>query len=474
MEAAKNKTPEQPTPDQAQNETRTELRTATHEETPEPSGAANTPTLADSAAPLDPIAGYLAMVDARQRGASPEAATKVFMAEQLRGRFEVETKRISEEVTRAAQARLQARQPQPKLTTATQGAVSEAATRQASAQAQVITRVIAPLDGSASAERALPTAAALARIAEAVLLLVYVNAPHAPAAVEELASLDDRLEGIGETESAPPIQVFDPLTYLTNVRARLPLPNVEIALLDAESVVVGLAELTQAHGGDVLVVAPHRRSAVRRLAFGSVVDGLIQHGSSAVLIVPARPGEAPATSAPSAEAAQAIAPATSFRRILIPVDGSALAESAIAPLMGLLASAPTATGAADHDTLHEIVLLRVAESYPTLPVAEQYVSNLCADLRALPLPRGITWSAAALVGSPSRAIAAITEHGVQRRDVVSGPGVIGQPFDLVVMATHGRGGFTRWLYGSVAAYVLEHIQTPALLTHPPLNEVGAH
>ncbi len=459
----------QPTPNQADAEASEKAPAEPQSEQPE---AANAPISADSAAPMSPLAGFMATVEARHRAAQPEASGKEFMAEQRHGRLEVETKRISEEVTRAAQARLQARPPQPKLaapTVVTAPAAATTAERAAAhkhlfAQGQTITRVIAPLDGSVSAERALPYAAALAQMAGAPLLLAHISVPHAPAPVEELASLDDRLEGIATADSAPAMRAFDPLTYLTMMRAKISLPTVQLELLDADSVVAGLVELTQAQSGDVIVVAPHHRSMVRRLAFGRVVDGLLQQSGSAVLIVPAQPSEASTvTLEPDAEARQEITPAPSFRRVLVPVDGSTLAEMAIAPLLGLLASA---TGDANDDAPHEIVLFRVAESYPTLPAAEQYVADLCAELRAIPASMEISWYAAAEVGSPPGAITAAAEQGVQRQSVVSGSGATDQPFDLVVMATHGRGGFTRWLYGSVAAYVLEHIQAPTLLTHP--------
>ena len=38
-----------------------------------------------------------------------------------------------------------------------------------------------------------------------------------------------------------------------------------------------------------------------------------------------------------------------------------------------------------------------------------------------------------------------------------------QDMDMVVMSTHGRGGVTRWVYGSVADKVLRHSDIPVLL-----------
>jgi nucleotide-binding universal stress UspA family protein len=37
--------------------------------------------------------------------------------------------------------------------------------------------------------------------------------------------------------------------------------------------------------------------------------------------------------------------------------------------------------------------------------------------------------------------------------------------DLIVMSTHGRSGFTRWVLGSVALKVLTRAETPILLKY---------
>jgi hypothetical protein len=38
-----------------------------------------------------------------------------------------------------------------------------------------------------------------------------------------------------------------------------------------------------------------------------------------------------------------------------------------------------------------------------------------------------------------------------------------EPGDVIVMATHGRGGVRRWLIGSVAEEVIRHSPVPVLL-----------
>ncbi len=44
------------------------------------------------------------------------------------------------------------------------------------------------------------------------------------------------------------------------------------------------------------------------------------------------------------------------------------------------------------------------------------------------------------------------------------------PFCLIVMATHGRSGLSRWVYGSVAESVLLGVSSPIFLVKPRQSE----
>jgi hypothetical protein len=46
------------------------------------------------------------------------------------------------------------------------------------------------------------------------------------------------------------------------------------------------------------------------------------------------------------------------------------------------------------------------------------------------------------------------------------------PIDLIVMATHGRSGLQRWVYGSVADKVLRGANQPVLLVRAYPNQEG--
>jgi len=126
-------------------------------------------------------------------------------------------------------------------------------------------------------------------------------------------------------------------------------------------------------------------------------------------------------------------------RILVPLDGSALAE-AILPLAGTLARAHKAG----------LFLLRAVPQKSGHGEAEErearvYLARLSERLQ----DRGVS-EVRVLVphGKPDRAIAeAATEHRV----------------DLIAMTTHGRTGLSRLLVGSVAESVVRHAPAPVLV-----------
>ena len=134
-------------------------------------------------------------------------------------------------------------------------------------------------------------------------------------------------------------------------------------------------------------------------------------------------------------------------RVLVPLDGSTLAEMALPQALALLRDSPSAT----------LILLRAAEA-TTLPgvdpteaqvavvrEAEEYLDGVATRLRGEGLSR-VTTSA-----WYSSAAQAIVEVARTRR------------VDLIVMSTHGRSGLRRVVRGSVAESVLRGTRTPVLL-----------
>lgn len=377
-----------------------------------------------------------------------------------RGRVEAETRRVSEEVTQQAQARLRLeRLRQEQSTTPSTGGDDErrmatddlrddvevAASDRALPEPIAIERVLVPLDGTLYAERALPYSLALATWANASVFLAHVRERDPGRA---RVAFSRALEGT--PPETPVHSEQDAAAYLDAMRERVraivpSIPRVETITLSADTAAGGLMAITERTNADVVVLATHARQGLERRILGSVGDQFIQNTHVPVLFIP--PGLAVPTEQP-------LQP-PKFRRVLIPLDGSAFAEQALAPVLALARCVVP-----DDPYGMEIVLYYVAESQITRPDGARYVEEVCERLHGLGLPASVSVTATALVGSPPGSITSAAVHGV-----ISEPSYP-RRFDLVAMATHGRGGFQRWLYGSVAEYVLSRVAVPTVLVHP--------
>jgi nucleotide-binding universal stress UspA family protein len=191
---------------------------------------------------------------------------------------------------------------------------------------------------------------------------------------------------------------------------------------------------------DLIAMSTHGRSGPGRWLFGSVADEVLRRAEVPVLLVP---GACP----PGWGAAP------TRRQVLVPLDGSELAEEALAPACELAER----LGA-------DLRLLRVVEppvplvadevSYPAavnqdaeLAAAQAYLDRVLARLRAA----GRAGEASALLGEAATTIAAVArEQGV----------------DAIAMATHGRSGLARLVLGSAATGVLQRAAMPLLLVRP--------
>jgi nucleotide-binding universal stress UspA family protein len=137
-----------------------------------------------------------------------------------------------------------------------------------------------------------------------------------------------------------------------------------------------------------------------------------------------------------------------YKRILLPLDGSALAEQAL----------PHAIAHAEQFG-SEIVLMRVLEPLQdhtmlrtagkraerlTSDLASEYLERLAAGVEA----RGVPVQVAVIEGRPYVEIVKFAEAN---------------QVDLIVMTTRGQSGISRWLLGSVTDRVMRGATVPVLL-----------
>ncbi|MCE7869962.1 universal stress protein [bacterium CPR1] len=135
-----------------------------------------------------------------------------------------------------------------------------------------------------------------------------------------------------------------------------------------------------------------------------------------------------------------------MRRILVPLDGSPLAEAALPHALGLASrsGAELVLASVREDLASAVpahLLAEVESSWPELHRA--YLSTLSEKVGG---------RLEMAMGQPAQEIVGWTES-------------LGA--DLVVMGTHGRRGLSRWLVGSVADKVMRHSHCPVLLVRSP-------
>jgi nucleotide-binding universal stress UspA family protein len=137
-----------------------------------------------------------------------------------------------------------------------------------------------------------------------------------------------------------------------------------------------------------------------------------------------------------------------LKTVLVPLDGSPMAEEALGAAVGVLRAGAT------------LLLIRAVEAHgspfkePTeaqvaaIQEAETYLAGVADRMHRMDVKDVAT---SVWYGAPAESIADATRY----RDA-----------ELIVMTTHGRSGLRRLLHGSVAEGVLRATTTPVLLLRP--------
>ncbi len=296
--------------------------------------------------------------------------------------------------------------------------------------------ILVPLDGSQSAEAAIPYAKRLARSSRSRIHLVMV---HEPAAV---------LVGMGDT---PPLLELDQesrdqeRSYLASLSGELlqeGLPMVEFRDLEGAPGPC-LCEEASRLEVDLVVMATHGRGTMGRLWLGSVADYLVRHLTAPVLLV--HPDRRVASEEPEVHS------------VLVALDLSRESEAILEPVVTL---SQVTGGYVTLVHVVEPVIGPVGLGAPFVPavppgvfteqrtLALRKLDEVADRLRA----RGVSVRAR-LVDSASAAVGLLET-------------LQAKTYDLLAVTTHGRGGVRRLLLGSVADKVIRGAGKPVLVVRP--------
>lgn len=147
-----------------------------------------------------------------------------------------------------------------------------------------------------------------------------------------------------------------------------------------------------------------------------------------------------------------------YRKILVPTDGSACAQHAVHEAVSL-------AKAIDADVTFLYALENPLTTGTASPEALPYSAQLWDDLKGM---ADVALEAAIAVAAAEGVTAQALR--VDHRAPVQAILETESEHDLVVMGTHGRRGFNRWMFGSVAEGVLRRATRPCLLIRSPEGE----
>jgi nucleotide-binding universal stress UspA family protein len=300
-------------------------------------------------------------------------------------------------------------------------------------------RVLLTLDGTPLAEQALVYAVSIARRAGASLHIATVK--QFPSSL--LPELPVQAS-VGEVE----------VDYLDEVATRVRdagVSDVSVRVLEGLDVAATLLAHRKEVDAGLTVMSTHGRGPVRRAWMGSVADRYVRASRAPVFVVRAVEDQEPEKD---------LSVDVSFSRVLVPLDGSAESEAALEPATQLgrlsdaayvllrLSLAPHALGspwlpAAVEATEEEIESARVE--------AESELEGAAGQLRGM--------------GFEVEVISSFVEHIAQGiLEWVEDTGA-----DVIVMATHGRGGVRRLALGSVTDKVVRAAACPVLVVPPAIE-----
>lgn len=293
---------------------------------------------------------------------------------------------------------------------------------------------MAPTDGTGFDREAIAVATKLSNAPGAQLKIVRVHsAPMVFTGPDMVDYPREAIEREREWESSR-------LDALAAECAEATCADVSSTLLEGP-VADALARYAKENRVDLIVISSHGRAGIARVTLGSVTDALIRNTNIPVFVV---------KRAPSYLAERETRP---FRRILVPLDGSKLAEEIIPQVIELAKKNES-----------EIVLLHVLvpATYSqkqiedaALPwwendvdVAQTYLGEQAERIRAAGVPASIEIT----IGED--AADGITRSASRLRS------------DLIAIATRGRGGFSRLIRGSVADKVVRAARQSLLVVNP--------
>jgi nucleotide-binding universal stress UspA family protein len=300
----------------------------------------------------------------------------------------------------------------------------------------VPTKILVTLDGSPAAEAVLPyvllLAARLRIPIELISVIDLTELARSAAAYESLF-----LDQLAEDETRRRRE------YLEKIAPSFANGQIDCRILkgNPESSIVEYAAQNPAA---IIAMATHGRSGLNRWLLGSVAEKVLRSTSNPLLLI---------RSMPTAVTEQQV----SIQSIMVPLDGSALAESVLPPVSKLAKK-----------LYAEMVLFRAYNIPPGFYDAgggfaidlDRLLAQTEADVLTY-----LEEKKAALKKAGVGSVTIASRQGYDADEIINYAG--NRPDRLIAMCSHGRSGVRRWAVGSVAETVVRHCSSPILVFRAP-------
>jgi nucleotide-binding universal stress UspA family protein len=296
-------------------------------------------------------------------------------------------------------------------------------------------RLLIPLDGSKTAETVLPYARFLAgRLKPAIELLQIVDVAEigkriSPDKAEFLNNIVAEALRRSEKYLNDVARTFSALTVVCTV---------EKGAAPAEFIIEKAAQ----DPATLINMATHGYSGIKRWLLGSVAEKVLRGARNPLLLVRA--------TGPVKRDDEA-----TLRSVIVPLDGSDLAEKVLTPVAELAKRTDLEVTLFRAYTLPASVLAADAEAY-YLASDEKLIAALHEEAVAY-----LEKKARAIKEMGVEKVTYVAEYGFAADRIIA----LGRatPDNLIAMCTHGQSGVKRWVLGSVTETVVRHSGDPVLV-----------
>lgn len=279
----------------------------------------------------------------------------------------------------------------------------------------MLERIVVALDGSLTAEAVLPNVRRILHRQDSEIVLVRAVVP---APVENSILLADAQMGAARG-------------YIAGVQERLEREGVRVfSDVRVGSAIATLLDVVEERKATMIAMSTHGATGIKRILLGSVTEMVLRKSPVPVFVV--RPFWTVEEGPPEESET------TPLRNVLVPVDGSDLAELAVPAALELARLFET-----------RVILLRVLEESKEgdaagVREAEEHLDAISRTFER----RGIdTFTLVQKGDAVEEILNAVRFHHA----------------DLIVMTTHGRSGLSRLVTGSVTEQVLRRATVPLLV-----------